>query len=89
VTKQNFTLGLVPQAIDRTCDEVWHAVRASNDARVKKLWRLLGFGLLTLTADGRVMWRRSQRHGATPNDVVYRRRRKRNPSRAIRPGLHK
>jgi hypothetical protein len=61
--KQSFTLELVLQAVDRTsaCDEVWLAVRASkrgrgreNDARVKKLCRFLGFGLLAVTADGRV-----------------------------------
>ncbi len=51
------------QAVDRTsaCDEIWLAVGASkrgrgreNDARVKKLCRFLGFGLLTVTAEGRV-----------------------------------
>ncbi len=51
------------QAVDRTsaCDEIWLAVGASkrgrgreNDARVKKLCRFLGFGLLTVTVDGRV-----------------------------------
>ena len=61
--KQSFTLELVLQAVDRTsaCDEVWLAVRASrrgrgreNDARVKKLCRFLGFGLLTVSAGGRV-----------------------------------
>ena len=61
--KESFTLELVLQAVDRTsaCDEVWLAVRASkrgrgreNDARVKKLCRFLGFGLLAVTADGRV-----------------------------------
>jgi hypothetical protein len=61
--KQSFTLELVLQAVDRTsaCDEVWLAVRASkrgrgreNDARVKKLCRFLGFGLLTVNAEGRV-----------------------------------
>ena len=61
--KQSFTLELVLQAVDRTsaCDEIWLAVRASkrgrgreNDARVKKLCRFLGFGLLTVTAEGRV-----------------------------------
>lgn len=61
--KQSFTLELVLQAVDRTsaCDEVWLAVAASkrgrgreNDARVKKLCRFLGFGLLTVAADGRV-----------------------------------
>jgi hypothetical protein len=59
--KQSFTLELVLQAVDRTsaCDEVWLAVRASkqgrgreNDARVKKLCRFLGFGLLTVNAKG-------------------------------------
>ena len=61
--KQSFTLELVLQAVDRTsaCDEVWLAVGASkrgrgreNDARVKKLCRFLGFGLLAVTAEGRV-----------------------------------
>ena len=61
--KQSFALELVLQAVDRTsaCDEVWLAIGAfkrgrgrENDARVKKLCRFLGFGLLTVTADGRV-----------------------------------
>jgi hypothetical protein len=61
--KQSFTLELVLQAVDRTsaCDEVWLAVGSSkrgrgreNDARVKKLCRFLGFGLLTVTAEGRI-----------------------------------
>src|SRR5262245_47905509 len=61
--KLTFTLDLVLQAVDRTaaCDEIWLAVRASrrgrgreNDARVKKLCRFLGFGLLAVTAAGRV-----------------------------------
>ena len=61
--KQSFTLELVLQAVDRTsaCDEVWLAVGTSkrgrgreNDARVKKLCRFLGFGLLTVTVEGRV-----------------------------------
>ena len=61
--KQTFTLELVLQAVDRTsaCDEIWLAIGASrrgrgreNDARVKKLCRFLGFGLLTVTAEGRV-----------------------------------
>jgi hypothetical protein len=51
---------LVLQAIDRTsaCDEVWLGVRTSkrgrgreNDARVKRLCRFLGFGLLTVVAE--------------------------------------
>ena len=61
--KRTFTLELVLQAVDRTsaCDEIWLAVGASkrgrgreNDARVKKLCRFLGFGLLAVNADGRV-----------------------------------
>ncbi len=61
--KLTFTLELVLQAVDRTavCDEVWLAVRASKrgrgreaDARVKKLCKLLGFGLLVVAANGRV-----------------------------------
>ena len=61
--KRSFTLELVLQAVDRTsaCDEIWLAVGASkrgrgreNDARVKKLCRFLGFGLLTVSAEGRV-----------------------------------
>jgi hypothetical protein len=53
----------VLQAVDRTsaCDEIWLAVSTSkrgrgreNDARVKKLCRFLGFGLLTVNAEGRV-----------------------------------
>ena len=60
--KQSFTLELVLQAVDRACacDEIWLAVAASkrgrgreNDARVKRLCRLLGFGLFT-PAEGRV-----------------------------------
>jgi hypothetical protein len=58
--KRSFTLELVLQAVERTaaCDEVWLAVGASkkgkgreNDSRVKKLCRLLGFGLLAVTAN--------------------------------------
>jgi hypothetical protein len=61
--KLTFTLDLVLQAVDRTaaCDEIWLAVRASRrgrgretDARVKKLCRFLGFGLLAVSAAGRV-----------------------------------
>ena len=61
--KLTFTLDLVLQAVDRSaaCDEVWLAVRASrrgrgreSDARVKKLCRLLGFGLLAVLASGTV-----------------------------------
>lgn len=61
--KLTFTLDLVLQAVNRTpaCDEVWLAVRASRrgrgregDPRVKKLCRFLGFGLLAVTATGKV-----------------------------------
>ena len=61
--KQTFTLDLVLQAVDRLpiCDDVWLAIRASRrgrgregDARVKKLCRLLGFGLLSVSSQGRV-----------------------------------
>ena len=61
--KMSFTLDLILQAVDRStvCDEVWLAVRASlrsrgreSDPRVKKLCRLLGFGLLSVSNSGRV-----------------------------------
>src|ERR1700716_2842209 len=52
--KLGFNLELVLQAINRTaaCDEIWLAVRTATragrerDPRVRKLCRLLGFGLL-------------------------------------------
>jgi hypothetical protein len=52
----------VLQGINRAsaCDEIWLAVRASaragreRDPRVRKLCRLLGFGLLGVSATGRV-----------------------------------
>jgi len=61
--KQSFSLELVLQGVDRAaaCDEVWLAVAASkrgrgreSDSRVKKLCRLLGFGLLVVFDGGRV-----------------------------------
>jgi hypothetical protein len=61
--KVSFNLELVLQAVDRSaaCDEVWVAVGASRrgrgrerDPRVRKLCRLLGFGLLGVTATGLV-----------------------------------
>src|SRR5262245_13989524 len=61
--KLSFTLDLVLQAVDRTvaCDEIWLAVRASRrgrgrerDPRVRKLCHFLGFGLLAVTATGKV-----------------------------------
>jgi hypothetical protein len=60
--KLGFNLELVLQGINRTaaCDEVWLAVRMAvrggreNDPRVRKLCRLLGFGLLGVLSTGRV-----------------------------------
>jgi hypothetical protein len=61
--KLSFTLDLVLQAVDRSaaCDEIWLAVRASrrgrgreHDPRVRKLCRLLGLGLLSVSARGKV-----------------------------------
>jgi hypothetical protein len=61
--KLSFTLDLVLQAVDRfpACDEIWLAVRASrrgrgreHDPRVRKLCRLLGLGLLSVSARGKV-----------------------------------
>jgi hypothetical protein len=61
--KLNFTLDLLLQAVDRlpACDDVWLAVRASRrgrgrerDSRVRKLCRLLGFGLVAVSAKGNV-----------------------------------
>ena len=61
--KLSFNLELILQGIDRAsaCDEVWLAVRASKrgrgregDSRVRKLCRMLGFGLLTVSGGGRV-----------------------------------
>jgi hypothetical protein len=61
--KLSFNLDLVLQGVDRAaaCDEVWLAVKASgrgrgreSDPRVRKLCRLLGFGLLAVAGGGRV-----------------------------------
>jgi hypothetical protein len=59
--KLGFNLELILQAVDRSaaCDEVWLAVRASTrghvrDTRVRKLCRLLGFGLIGVSAIGQV-----------------------------------
>jgi hypothetical protein len=59
--KLGFNLELVLQAVDRSaaCDEVWLAVRASTrghvrDPRVRKLCRLLGFGLIGVSATDQV-----------------------------------
>ena len=60
--KLGFNLELVLQAVNRTaaCDEIWLAVRVSarggreRDPRVRKLCRFLGFGLLGVSATGRV-----------------------------------
>jgi hypothetical protein len=58
--KLGFNLELVLQGVDRAaaCDEIWLAVRMSGrrgrerDARVRKLCRLLGFGLLGVSTTG-------------------------------------
>jgi hypothetical protein len=57
--KLAFNLELVLQGVDRAaaCDEIWLAVRMSrrgreHDSRVRKLCRLLGFGLLGVSAAG-------------------------------------
>ncbi len=58
--KLTFNLDLVLQGVDRAdaCDEVWLAVAASRrrgrerDARVRKLCRRLGFGLLSVSDGG-------------------------------------
>lgn len=61
--KLSFNLDLVLQGVDRTVasDEIWLAVQSSkrsrgreHDPRVRRLCRLLGFGLLGVTAAGRV-----------------------------------
>ena len=60
--KLRFNLELLLQAVDRTAvaDEVWLAVRKTetrgreNDARVRKLCRHLGFGLLSISTNGQV-----------------------------------
>src|SRR5258705_5991380 len=60
--KLGFNLELVLQGINRTaaCDQIWLAVRISGrrgrerDPRVRKLCRLLGFGLLGVSTTGRV-----------------------------------
>ena len=61
--KLSFNLELLLQGIDRTpaCDEIWLAVRTSvrgkgreRDPRVRKLCRLLGFGLLGVSRAGHI-----------------------------------
>jgi hypothetical protein len=61
--KLSFNLDLVLQAVDRlaACDEIWLAVRASrrgrgreHDPRVRKLCRLLGLGLLSVSTREKV-----------------------------------
>jgi hypothetical protein len=60
--KLTFNLELVLQGVERSsaCDEVWLAVRVGarggreGDRRVRKLCRLLGFGLLGVFSTGRV-----------------------------------
>src|SRR5919197_1303185 len=93
--KLGFNLELVLQGIDRSaaCDEVWLAVRSSGrrgrerDPRVRKLCRLLGFGLLVVSASGRVEllveprpWR-PRRDGARRSRLLdQHRRRPRHPA---------
>ena len=59
--KLGFTLELILQGVGRSaaCDEIWLAVRASTrgnvrDPRVRKLCRLLGFGLIGISSTGQV-----------------------------------
>jgi hypothetical protein len=61
--KLSFNLELVLQGVDRSaaCEEVWLAVRSTarassreRDPRVRKLCRLLGFGLLAVSSRGHV-----------------------------------
>jgi hypothetical protein len=59
--KLGFNLELILQGVDRSaaCDEIWLAVRASNrghvrDPRVRKLCRLLGFGLIGVSSTRQV-----------------------------------
>jgi hypothetical protein len=61
--KLSFNLELLLQGVDRisACDEIWLAVQASKRGkgreqvrRVRKLCRMLGFGLLTVSSTGRV-----------------------------------
>ncbi|MFM9848724.1 MAG: DUF2161 family putative PD-(D/E)XK-type phosphodiesterase [Hyphomicrobiaceae bacterium] len=61
--KLTFTLELILQAVDRStaCDEIWLAVRASqrgrgreHDPRVRRLCRLLGLGLLSVSTRSKV-----------------------------------
>jgi len=61
--KLSFNLELVLQGVDRSaaCDEIWLAVRSTSrrtsrerDSRVRKLCRLLGFGLIAISAFGEV-----------------------------------
>ena len=88
--KLAFTLELILQGVDRTaaCDELWLAVRTSarrgreRDARVRKLCRLLGFGLLGVSARGQVEvlvppgpWR-PRRDNARRSEIVEEHRRR-------------
>jgi hypothetical protein len=95
--KLTFTLDLVLQAVDRSaaCDEVWLAVRASrrgrgreHDRRVKKLCRLLGFGLLAVTTGNKVEvivepapWR--PRHDAKRRSAIVTEHRRRQGDPAV------
>ncbi len=90
--KLTFTLDLLLQAADRiaVCDEVWLAIRASRrgrgreaDPRALKLCRLLSFGLLVVSATGKVdvlvelvAWR-PRRDGKRRSRIVDEHRRRR------------
>lgn len=90
--KLTFTLDLLLQAADRLaiCDEVWLAIRASRrgrgreaDSRVRKLCRLLSFGLLVVSATGKVdvlvepvAWR-PRRDGKRRSRIIDEHRRRR------------
>ena len=92
--KLTFNLELVLQAVDRTaaCDEIWLAIRSTTrgrerDPRVRKLCRLLGFGLLGVSTRGRVellveptRWRPRRDPGRRSQLVDEHRRRQGDPA---------
>ena len=94
--KTSFTLELVLQGVDRVgaCDEVWLAVAASKkgrgreaDPRVKRLCRMLGFGLIAVAHGGRVdvlvepePWRPRRDHARRSRLVSEHRRRQGDPA---------
>jgi hypothetical protein len=92
--KLNFNLELVLQGVDRTaaCDEVWLAIQTATrgreqDPRVRKLCRLLGFGLLGVSKRGRLevliepkRWRPRRDPGRRSQLVDEHRRRQGDPA---------